>query len=759
MSTPVTLKAVGQRIPLADGLEKVTGKAKFAADVSFPGLLYARPILSPYAHARITSIDKSAALQVPGVVAVITAEDLPVKRPASSRNSAILARDRALFRGQPVAVVLGETEAAAQDGVDAVMIDYDPLPAVVDPVEAMRDDAPSVWPQGLPKGDSMADAHAGAAAEQGEAERQGNIVNTVHFKHGDVEAGFAQADVVIEKTYRTGIVHQAYLEPYAAVVTHDALSGQLTIYTTTQGQFGVRDEVAKLLGLERGKVRVVPMKVGGGFGAKYGVIEPLVAACAVISKRPVKMVLSRTEDFLATTPTPATVFELKTGAKKDGTLTAIQSRVVVDTGAFPFGLHGIIAILLGGYYKFANMDIEGFEVVTNKPAIGAYRAPGSPQATFAIESQMNEMADALGLDPLQFRLQNAVETGDMMPNGQPWPHIGLKLVLEQIAQHPLWTGRTPSANGQKRGVGFAVGGWPGGTSPASAVCRPDSDGMVNIHIGSVDISGSNNAMIAIAAEILGVDPSKIRIIAGDTDSGPYAPPSGGSQITYTVGAAVKRAAEEARKQLLEAAAELFEASVDDMQIQDGQVSVKGVPNKQMSIGQVAGRAMSGRTRTPPILGQGGSSIKDQAPGFAAHLVEVAIDGDTGELTLERDVVIQDVGRAINPLIVEGQIHGGASQSVGYAILEEMRYDEGGQLLSASFMDYAMPLSNNMPDFEVVMVENPTPDGPFGARGIGEPPIIAAPAAIANAVQAATGVRITDLPITAEKLHQALHNGQ
>lgn len=756
MSAPTTFKAIGQSIPIADGREKVTGKAKYTADLTFPGMLHARPVLSPYAHARITSIDKSAALQVPGVVMVVTADDLPTKRLPTNRNSAMLAKDRVIFRGQPVVVVLGESEAAAQDGADLVMIDYDPLPAAIDPVAAMQPDAPAVWPKGLPKGDSTADAHAGGAAEGGETQSQGNIHAQVHFKRGDVAAGFAESDVVIERTYRTGVVHQAYMEPHAAVATHDPVSNEMVIYTTTQGQFMVRDEVAKLMGLARHDVKVVPMKVGGGFGAKYGIIEPLVAALAMISQRPVRMVLSRTEDFLTTTPTPACVFEIKTGAKKDGSVTAIQAKVVEDAGAFPFGLHGIIAILLGGYYNFPHLDIEAFEVFTHKVPIGAYRAPGAPQATFAIESQMDDMAAQLGLDPLQFRLQNAVDTGDMMPNGQPWPHIGLKPVLERIAHHPLWVNRNQSSNGQRRGVALAVGGWPGGTAPASAVCRPDTDGTINIHIGSVDISGSNNAMIQIAAEVLGVNPNQVRVISGDTSTGPYAPNSGGSMITYTVGAAVQRAAEDARKQLLEAAAELFEASVEDLEISEGQVQVKGVPGKQMSIGQVQSRAIGGRTKTPPILGQGGSSIKDQAPGFAAHLVEVVIDSHTGELKLTQDVIFQDVGRAINPMIVEGQVHGGASQSVGYGILEEMRFDEGGQLLSASFMDYAMPLSTSMPDFEVVLVENPAPSGPFGARGIGEPPIIAAPAAIANAVKVATGVRMTDLPITAEKLYSAMN---
>ncbi len=759
MSAVTEFKAVGQRIPIVDGLEKVTGRARYTADLTLPGMLHARPVLSPYAHARIVSIDVEAARQAPGVVAVLTADDLPIKRAPTNRNSAILAQGRVLFRGQPVAVVIGETEAAAQDGVDLVMVDYEELPAAVDPVAAMSDSAPQVWPNGLPKGDvDLAEAHAGAAAEAGQHAGHGNVVNTASFNRGDVNVGFAEADLVVERSYRCGIVHQGYLEPHAAVAAWDAIKGELTIYTSTQGQYLVRDENARLFKLPKNKVRVVPMVVGGGFGAKYGIVEPLVSAASIVLKRPVRLVLSRSEDFLATTPSPAVIFEVKSGAKRDGSLTALQARVIVDTGAFPFRLHSIISILLGGYYNFPHLDIQAFEVLTNKVPVGAYRAPGAPQATFAIESQMDEMARQLGLDPLEFRLKNAVQTGDPMPSGDPWPHIGLRACLEAARQHPLWLNRAQLTEPGKRGVGLAAGGWVGGTAPANAVCRPDSDGTINIHIGSIDISGSNNAMVAIAAEVLGVSPDQIRIISGDTATGPYAANSGGSMITYTVGSAVMKAAEDARRQLLSIAGDLLEASPDDLEIRDGKISVRGVPDKGMTIADVAGKALDYGSKHAPVLGQGGSAINENAPGFTAQLAEVEIDPTTGRLDVKRNVIIQDVGRAINPLIVEGQIHGGASQGLGYGLYEEMVYDENGQLLSASFMDYTMPQAGRMPEFEIEMIENPTPYGPLGARGIGEPPIVAGAAAVANAVAAATGTRLTEIPMRAERVWTALHNG-
>ena len=410
MPAETTFQVLGKPRKLVEGMEKVTGRARYSGDVSLPGMLYARPVLSPYAHARIRAIDIAAARQVPGVVAVLTAQDLPSRdRAINSRHSAILAKEKVLFRGQPVVVVVGESEAAAQDGADAVTIDYEPLPAVVDLEAALAPDAPVIWPQGLPsEGADLTAAHAAVDKETEQADRPpSNIHAENHFHRGDVERGFQEAAVIVERTYNTALVHQGYMEPHAAVAEPDPLGRGLTIYTSTQGQFIVRDEVARLLSLPKSKVRIVPMTVGGGFGAKYGILEPLVGAIALAIGRPVRMVLTRSEDFLTTTPSPASVIELKTGATSDGRLTALQARVLLDNGVFPFALGGIVGILLGGYYKCPNVRIDCYEVITNKPQGGAYRAPGAPQATFAIESNMDELARALGMDPLEFRLQNA----------------------------------------------------------------------------------------------------------------------------------------------------------------------------------------------------------------------------------------------------------------------------------------------------------------------------------------------------------------
>ena len=755
-----TYEYLGKARKLVEGMEKVTGRARYAGDISLPGMAHARPILSPYAHAKIGAIDATAAMRLPGVIAVLTAQDLPTReRLITSRNSAVLAKEEVWFRGQPVAVVIGESEAAAQDGADAVLIDYEPLPAVVDVLKAIADDAPVIWPQGLPReGADLSATHAAVDKETVTEDRaHSNIHAENHFKRGDVAQGFDEAAAVIERTYTIPLVHQCYMEPHATVAEPDPLRGSVTIYTGTQGQFLVRDEVARLLSLPKSKVRVVPMTLGGGFGAKYGIIEPLVAAVALALKRPIRMVLSRTEDFLTTTPSPASVIELKVGASKDGRLTAIQARVLMDNGIFPFAMGGIVGILLGGYYKCANVQIDCYEVITNKPGTGAYRAPGAPQATFALESSIDDLARLLRIDPLEFRLRNAAETGDPMGNGDPWPNMGLKQCLEQLRDHAAWKNGDKQAN---EGIGIAIGGWPCFMSPAAAICRVDTDGTVRIHVGSVDISGVNSTFPLVVAEVLSISPNQIEVIQGDTRSGLFAGPSGGSQTIYSVAGAVAEAARAVKQQLLRIAEDHFEAQIDDLEIKNGQVQVKGVPDRAIAIGALADLAESKLGGPGPIIGEGHAAIEQNAPGFVVHLVKVAVDRETGVVTPTRYVAIQDVGFALNPLMVEGQIHGGTVQGIGWGLHEALVYDEYGQLLTASFMDYDLPKPDTVPPIEIILVQNPSPHGPFGARGIGEPPIIAGAAAIANAIRDATGVRIADLPIRPEVLWDALHrNGQ
>lgn len=744
---------LGKARKSVDGIEKVTGRARYAGDVFLPGMLHGKLALSLFAHARITRIDTAAALKIPGVVAVLTADDLPTRnRQPSSRQTTTLAREVVRYRGEPVALVLATSLAAAEDGVAALQIDYEPVPATVTAEAALDPAAPVIWPQGAPKADTDLTA-AHAAVARGE-EQSDHVASNIHeqkrFSRGDALAALATAEVVVAGTYRTAIVHQGYLEPHAVVADIEPVRKHITLYTSTQGQFGVRDEVARLLGLRTSQVTVVPMTVGGGFGAKYGILDPLAAAAALAVGRPVRIVLDRSEDFLTTTPSPASTITIKLGATREGVLTAIVAEIVIDNGVYPFTLGGIMSTLLGGYYRCPNVQIDVVEVLTHKPQAGAYRAPGAPQVTFALESSIDELARRLELDPLELRLRNAATTGDPMGNNDPWPSMGLRQVLEAAASHPLWRDRTPGS-----GVGLAIGGWPCGMSPAAAVCRVDTDGIVRVHVGSVDISGVNSSFVLVAAEILGVPPEQVEIVAGDTRSGPFAGPSGGSQTTYSVAGAVAAAAQEARRQLLEVAADMLEARIDDLDLRDGAIHVRGLPGRTLPIGEVARRAQEQQGGPGPIVGEGRTAPAENAPGFVAHIVQVTVDHETGRVQPLRYVAIQDVGFPLNPLMVEGQIHGGAVQGIGWGLHEALRYDENGELLTASLMDYTLPRAADVPSIETVLVTNPAPNGPFGARGVGEPPITAGAAALANAIRDATGARIYELPMRDEVVWRAI----
>jgi CO/xanthine dehydrogenase Mo-binding subunit len=714
-------------------------------------MLHARLVLSLHAHARIKKIDTSAALKVPGVVRVVTASDLPlIPEKSESRKRNPLAKDEVIFYGQPVAVVLGETEAAALDGVNQVEVEYEVLPAAIDILDAIKPEAPVVRRQEGHGADSEAQMHAtvAASAEEDKTPLPPNVTNHVNMKNGDVEAGFKEAAAIVEHTFKLPMVHQSYLETQSVVVAPDPLGG-LTVYTSTQAGFYARQEVAASLGLPQNKVKVVSMPVGGGFGGKFVLLEPWAAALAKLSNRPVKLSYYRMEDLLAANPAPDCVIEVKLGAKEDGTLCALKSRLVFDTGVYPGSPVWIAAMLLGGYYRFHNYEIEGFEVLTNKPNSGAYRGPGAPQATFAIESSIDALAHKLNLDPLEFRLKNCAVEGDMNPSGRPWPRIGLKECLERLQQHPAWQQR--ANKGPNEGIGIAIGGWPGGLEPASALCRLDHDGNFTVTTGISDLTGVPTALRLIAAEVMGMKPEDVTVTTADTDYAPYAGASGGSKTTMTVGAAVLKAAQDARKQVLDIAAQRLEASPEDLELNDGKVSVKGLPSRSITLKEIANLSMNFGGRFEPVYGRGSSAITRNAPGFAAHLVKVNVDPETGEVKVLDYVAVQDVGFAINPGEVEGQIQGGVTQGLGWALYEQMVYDESGTLISGSLMDYALQTAPLVPHIDVQVVEIPSPDGPFGAKGIGEPPIIPGGGAVGNAIFDAVKARVTEIPATPERV--------
>jgi CO/xanthine dehydrogenase Mo-binding subunit len=733
--------AVGTPTPILDGKAKVTGLIQYTPDLKLPGMLYAKLVSSIYAHATITGVDKAAALAIPGVVAVLTADDMPAVVP-ESRIRLLLARGRVVFAGQPVALVLAESEAAAADGVEGVRVSYAPLPAALTADQALAPDAPQVWPG------RFVNASTG---------KPGNIASYDEAATGDVAQGFAESDVVLERTFETQIAHQGAIETHGLIAYLDPMSGEMVLWASNQAPFTIRREVAEVLGMRETEVRVVSMPVGGAFGGKNGLYEPLIAAAAVHMGRPVRLVLTRTEEFLATMPAPALRIRLKIGAKRDGTLTALDIDTTSDEGCFAIGLASTPGGLMVDLYRWAHTRRVSRTVLTFKPSCGYYRGPTGPSAFFALETLIDELASTLDMDPLDLREKNLPRSGDPRgDDGERWPAVGSPAVLKAVREHPLWLGRDQSRQ-QGRGVGVAFAQWGGGTESSAATCALHRDGTLTINIGLADISGAMTSLALLAAEAFGVAPGNVKVRFSDTATGPYGGDTGGSKVTYSMGAAVLEAAKEARQQALQIAADELEAAVEDLDIIDGKIQVRGAPAHAIPLGEIATKGMSWGSKHAPIFGNGRTAIEDNAPVFSAQLAEVSVDEATGEVTVHRQAVIQDVGRALNPLVVRGQLMGGATQGLGWALYERMLYDDGGQLVTGTLMDYALPHSlDAATHIDVVLIEVPSEHGPMGARGVGESPVLAAPAAIANAITDAVGVRMTTLPITAPDLYTALN---
>jgi CO/xanthine dehydrogenase Mo-binding subunit len=748
--------AIGKSTRRTDGERKVTGAARYTGDLQLPGMLHARLVLSAHPHARITGIDRDAAAKIPGVVGVYTADDLDFKgRDNGSRSRRPLAKSEAVFEGQPIAVVVAESLVAAQDAADLVDVEYDLLPSVADLEAAMQEGSPlALSNEESEEMPHEEEASAHAAVGGGEEEQEAlppNAANAVRYRRGDVDAALREAAVVIERTYRTSWVHQAHLEPQSSVAAPDG-EGGLQVWTSTQGSFTVREAVATVVGLSQHRVNVTAMDIGGGFGAKYALIDPLVGVLAWKLQRPVSLVFTRGEEFRSANPAPGCLLHVTTGATKDGTVTALRARILMETGAYQGEGVGICCALLGGSYRWPNLDIRGYDVLTNKAGASAYRAPGAPQAAFAIEGNMEEMARALGIDPLVFRRTNVATEGDLLPDDTPLPRVGGLECLDAAAEHPLWKNRKSGD-----GTAVALGWWPGGLQPASAACRLNEDGSVTVLVGSVDISGSNTSLALIAAETLGIPVELVSIRQLDTNAAPFSGPSGGSKTILTVGAAVRQAAEDARRQVLEIAGHELEVAPEDLELANGEVSVRGVPGRSLSLERVARMSVAWSGSYQPVLGRGGSAISSIAPGFTAHIARVSVDEDTGLVQVLDYVAVQDVGRAINPAEVDGQIYGGVTQGLGFALYEAIPYGDDGRLLGASLMDYAVPTVEKVPDIQTVLIEVPSEDGPFGAKGVGEPPIIPGAATVANAILDATGVRPLSIPMTPPKVLEALHN--
>ena len=749
---------IGRSRPRPDTPAKTRGAVRYGADRSVERVLHGRIVPATRAHAHIAGIDGAAALAVPGVVAVLTKADLPITAEVPARLAHPLAGDEVLFAGQPVALVVARTPAAAADGAELVRVRLEPLPVVIDPEAAMAPGAP------LTRGDITPDAggaamdastHAGVGGEGDtsiEAEDlSANVSGRTRYRDGDVAAAFAGAAAIVEGSFETSWVHQGYLEPQVSTAWQEP-DGRLVVETATQGTFAARSDVSRALGIPQHRVRVVPTPLGGGFGGKWPLYEPLVAAAAIKLGRPVRLVLERTEDLAATQPAQPFRIDLRLAADADGRFTAIQARIVADTGAFDdSSAESLAAVLVAGPYRWPAIDVSAYGVRTNRFGDGPYRGPSGPPSAFALETLLDELAIKLDIDPVELRRRNAATTADRMVDGEAWPRIGLSEVLDGVAASPLWASRGDLPANE--GVGMAVGIWPGATSAAAAACKVSPDGSIQVVTGTVDMSGVEGGFQAIVAEVLGVDPATVAMEVVDTAAAPPTPGSGGSTITYSVGRAIRAAAEAAREAILEAASLQLEIDPADLELVDGAVRPKGTPEKAIPLGRLVRR--HGSEGRAPIEGHGRTESLSLAPSVAAHVAHVRVDRSTGRVEVLANHLVQDVGRVLNPALVAGQQHGAAAQAVGWALRERLGHDANGQLQATTFLEYAMPRAEDIGSIATTAVEVPAPDGPFGAKGIGEAPVIPGPAAIANAIAAATGLRLRRLPMDPVSVWRAL----
>jgi CO/xanthine dehydrogenase Mo-binding subunit len=759
-SIPAGNGPIGRARPRPDAPPKVRGAIRYGADRHVDHLLHARPVLAQRAHAAVVEIDSAAALRVPGVVAVLTARDLPIKADGPARLGHPLAGDEVLFAGQPVALVVARTPAAAADAAELVRVRLDPLPVVLDPEAAMSPGST------LARGDIAEDTGGSAmdaqthAAVGGEGDSSidaedwsGNVFGRTRYREGDAAEAIAGAAVVVEGRFETSWVHQGYLEPQVATAWQEP-DGRLVVETATQGIFTARSDVATALGLPLHRVKIVPTPLGGAFGGKWPLYESLVAAAALALGARVRLVLERSEDFVATQPSQPFLMDVRLGADREGHFLGIQARIVADSGAFDdSSAESLAAVLVAGPYRWPAFDLSAYGVRTNRFGDGAYRGPSGPPSAFALESLVDELAGRLAIDPIELRRRNAAVEAESMVDGEPWPRMGIHEVLDALEASELWASR--DRLGPDEGIGLAFAYWPGANSAAAAACKVSPDGSIQIMTGTVDMSGVEGGFQAIVAEVLGVDPATVAMEALDTGSAPPTPGSGGSTVTYSVGRAIRLAAEDARDALLEAAALQLEISPEDLELADGTVRPKGTPEKAIPLARlVRQHAAGGRA---PIEGHARSEILSLSPSVAGHIAHVRVDRATGRVEVLRQHLVQDVGRVLNPALVAGQQHGAAAQVVGWALRERLGHDSNGQPLATTFLDYALPRAEDVGRIETTPVEVPSPDGPFGAKGIGEAPVIPGPAAIANAIARATGVRLTKLPMDPVSVWHALQS--
>ena len=733
-----TYDVVGTRPIRHDGADKVTGRALYGADFDTAGLLHGKILRSPHAHARIRSVDASAAEALPGVAAVVVSADFASDADAvidlgESETTLkwlrdnVLASDKALYRGHAVAGVAAANPHVAEEAVALIKVDYEVLPPVVTVEQAMADGAPILH-------DSLKTKELGE-----ETDTVSNVAEHFQHKKGDTAKGFAEADVVVEREYRAKTVHQGYIEPHNATALWNA-DGRLHVWCSTQGAFTVRDAMAQLLDMPVSNIRVTPMEIGGGFGGKIPVyLEPVAALLSRKTGQAVKMVMSRADVFEASGPTCGSWSRVKIGAKRDGTITAAEVDLACEAGAYPGSPVGAGAMCALAAYDIENGSVDGYDVVVNKPKTAAYRAPGAPNAAFAVEQAVDELAQKLGMDPIDLRLKNAAKEGTRRVDGPTFNRVGLVETLEAMRDHPHYS----APLGENQGRGVAVGFWFNIGFDSAVNLAVNADGTVNLTEGSTDIGGTRASIAMQAAEVLGIPAEDIRPSVVDTDSIGFTAVTGGSRTTFATGWAAYEAAQSVKSQMIERAAKIWEVDADSVEMDKGVISSKSDPELSVTFAELAaqlggsGGGISGAASVSPT-GVGGS--------FAGNIVDVEVDPETGKTDVTRFTAFQDVGKAIHPSYVEGQMQGGSVQGIGWALNEEYYMNEDGGMVNSTLLDYRMPTSLDLPMIDTVIVEVANPGHPFGVRGVGEANIVPPTPAVANALQRATGRRLFETPM-------------
>ena len=742
-------KVVGTRPIRHDGADKVTGRAKYGVDVQMTGLLFGQVLRSPHAHAQIKSIDVGKAQAYPGVRAVITANDMPLTRMADvDRNKRfasdnLMAQTKALYKGHAVAAVAASSQHIADIAAGLIEVQYDVLPPMIDVRAAMENGATLLH-------DELTTTELG--------EKTDNVSNiAAHIRHevGDVKEGFAAADVIVEREFRTATVHQGYIEPQNATALWN-VDGQLTIWTSTQGAFTAREALATVLDLPVSQIKVIPMEIGGGFGGKIPIyLEPMAALLSKKTGQPVKLVMPRSDIFQSTGPTSGTYMKVKIGATKEGKITAAEAYLAYEAGAFPGSMVSAGAQCIFAPYKIDNALVDGYDVVVNKPKTAAYRAPAAPNAAFAAEQVVDEICGKLGIDAVEFRLINGSEEGTRRVDGPIFPKVGNIECLEAAKDTDHYKS---DLTGPNQGRGLASGFWFNIGLQSSCSISVNADGTITLVEGSTDIGGTRTSIAMQAAEVLGIPAEDVHPSVGDTDSVGYTFLTGGSRTTFATGWASYEAAQEIKRKMIDRAAKIWEVEADDVDFDDGSFSHKSDTDLKMTFKELCSRLNS---TGGPISSQVSVDPRGAGGAFSTHIVDVEVDPETGKVDILRYTAIQDAGKAIHPSYVEGQIQGGVVQGIGWALNEEYFFNEEGGMVNSSFLDYRMPTSLDLPMIDTVIVEVANPGHPYGVRGVGEVPIVPPMAAIANAIHDAIGTRMEELPMSPGAVLKALwdQNGE